>query len=1434
MSVNIIFVSTLNGSLLKSVLVLILICLLFSASPNQPNGIITEYQVIQRRAIDCPTCYEINVVFSGLANNVFLTELVPFTAYGFAVVAFNSAGNVSSGFTLAQTLEAPPTFVAPPVVIVTSAREIALSWSEPEERNGIITSYQIYRNGDLATSTLMLAYIDTGLFPFTEYTYIVEACTNAGCTNSTTASNTTFEALPELVSDPVITNLQSRSLTITWSVPGSPNGIITEYVLALTSNNTILFTGLALTHSISDLIPYTNYTFQLSVCNSVGCSLSNEVRAETPQAAPEGVSAPRLRDLTATSVAIEWSPPTVANGLISSYILRRGNETESSTVIVFEGIGFSFNDFSLEADTLYFYTVEVVNGGGSTESSPSYIRTVPDLADGIIPPQLDVRGPTEIQITWNAPTSPNGEISQYILYINDAPVFTGIAFTFTAMGLSPFTLYSVYYQVCNPAGCAASITVSQITDSAKPEGVSPPTLQVLGATAIQVSWMPPTMPNGIITQYQVRRRLLDNPLSESIQHINGPSVLSFPNSGLQPFTTYEYRLRVSNDADSTFSEWVSARTNEDIPSGVALPMFADSDIFARNVTASWVAPSSPNGILLSYRLEYRLLFDPTTNLPGVSIPAVTTLPSVTTATVLGLLPVTTYEFRVIAINSAGEGEGDWQAVTTAEDLPEGLRPIVIEQRTGDSLTLTWSSPLMPNGQIREYMILLDGDSVYRDSATTYTVIRLQPFTSYMLQLVACTSAGCSFGEIQTATTAETAPFGQAAPILTALSPRSVEIMWTSPDQPNGIVVRYEVLRQEDAITSSLTVVYSTDDTASRIFVDTTVEPAMPYMYAIRAINSVGQTESDFSAITTPDAAPEGLTPPLLAVISSNEVRVTWNAPSKPNGVITQYEGFRSGGGSTNLSVYVGLNREFTSSQLTPFTEYTFHIQASTSGGFSTSPSSSAFTLEDRPDGFSDPILSALSATSISITWAPPVTPNGVITGYIVLIQPASITVTTSELAVNITNLLPYTEYTVSIDACNSIDCATSTSTVRTLESTPQFIAAPQLEAVSPTLVRVTWLEPSRPNGLILFYNIRRNGSSLLNTSSLTYDDVDLLPHRYYSYTVQAFTSVGGGDISGPRVILTPQDTPEGVFPPQLFVLGPYSIRATWNEPERPNGVLVYSLEVSNVPGLLSAGINREYIIENLRPFTAYEVKLLACTTTCGNSTTVTATTQEAPPLGLSPPQLSLQTNTSVLISWDQPSEPNGIVTSYQLHRTLQSSGTTEIIFTGLSIAFLDGGLQPFMTYEYRVTVANSVGNISAGSMITLPEAPPSGIPPPVVVNSTATSLNVNLSPPSTPNGIVTEYRLLYMGPTSGMTAASPSSQDAGVTLQVSSLQSYTVYSLVAEVCTGGGCGRSESVLVRTNENLPEGLEAPVGTALSPRSIRIDWNPPAIPNGVIIG
>ena len=1408
-------------------------------APLQQNGVVNQYIVYVREQVDCSDeesspCYQKEVVFSGFDFNYTVTGLNPATEYGFEVLAVNGGGNVSSGVTTETTKDAPPTFIGPPEVSSLSANAILVTWSEPEEPNGNIIGYYLYRDGNGITGILnTFLYTDSSLQPFTDYGYIIQACTSAGCTNSSEAVNTTLEAPPTGFDNPVLSDIQSHSVMVSWSSPSSPNGIITGYSVHF-SNGTVVFSGDSNTTVVAGLSPYTNYTFKVTVCNSAGCAESF-VTGETLQAPPTGLLAPTVKGLSSKSVEVSWQPPSKPNGVITSYQLQRDGS------VIFEGLELSYDDDALEGDTQYTYVVKAFNSAGSDTSPSIVIRTQADIPSGVSIPKTLVLNSTAIYLEWTEPETDNGVISAYKLFVDDEEEFSGLQFNHTVTNLQPYTTYSFYIQVCNQAGCASSKSASNTTEEDIPSGLSPPTVTAVSATSAFVLWKAPEKPNGIITAYRVFRRPTNNPLFILIQFVGGPDTTSFTNQDLSPFTSYEYQVVAFNSKGQTESGWTEVMTLEAPPTGMAPPTFPL--VQSNLVTVSWEEPTNPNGILTQYEVLYRPLL-------GELMSVATLSPNTTMVNVSGLSPFTLYEFKIRVSNNAGDEDSGLETVQTIQAAPEGLGVLILVTKTSESLTLTWDEPLSPNGIISEYVLYLDGEEEYRGITKMTTIDRLKPFTGYSIQQEACTTAACTKGDIQGFTTAESSPIGQPPPTVTLIDARSVQIVWDFPIQQNGIITSYEIFRLQVAeplvsnSTEDSTLIYTTDDVSNREFNDTTLTPDTGYQYAVRANNSAGFSLSAYSYIQTPQAAPELVPAPELEVLGKSEIKVSWNPPGKKNGELTQYQVFRMSPGDIVTNEYMGLNREFTDTGLTPYTMYLYLVEACTIAGCTNGSSTTTITDESIPEGLDPPFLTALSASSIAIKWTPPSTPNGELMSYIVnLISPISINITKAgdTFAVNVSSLQPYVEYTVRVQACTSVGCLKSeTSTVRTLESIPMFQGAPLVFALGPTSVDVSWTKPGQPNGVIVRYILRRNNTIVHNGSETSFTDEGLLPNQPYAYDVQSFTSVGGGERSPSSIVTTHSDTPTNISSPTLVPLDSTTILAQWQVPGVTNGdIQKYLLYVNET--LQYNGTGFGHVVSDLMIFTLYAFRVEACTSTCGSSLYSYASTLEATPKGQAPPTLTLSSNQSVLITWSSPSTPNGIILTYLVERAQLIGGQLTTIvpiaedLPSSTEEYLDSDeiLAPAMTYSYRVTAANSVGIVTSNfTSITLPDGVPEGLAAPVFINKTSATFTVSVSPPEITNGLLTQYTLF--GDNLFPIVKTPLSQTDPVFFTHSGLDPYTSYRVYPEVCTIAGCVLGSSITIQTNEDVPEGLLSPFVSTEAPRRIRIEWSPPTKPNGVVTG
>jgi usherin len=125
----------------------------------------------------------------------------------------------------------------------------------------------------------------------------------------------------------------------------------------------------------------------------------------------------------------------------------------------------------------------------------------------------------------------------------------------------------------------------------------------------------------------------------------------------------------------------------------------------------------------------------------------------------------------------------------------------------------------------------------------------------------------------------------------------------------------------------------------------------------------------------------------------------------------------------------------TVSGLAPYSQYRFTVAARNSGGSTTSvPTRRIWTMEDAPAGLLSPVVVAVNASAVNITWSPPSQPNGVVREYRLV---RFVGTTRSELlrtdAVSHLVVLltagPYAPISVAVEACTSAGCTTGPTVV---------------------------------------------------------------------------------------------------------------------------------------------------------------------------------------------------------------------------------------------------------------------------------------------------------------------------------------------------------------------------------------------------------------------
>ncbi len=228
-------------------------------------------------------------------------------------------------------------------------------------------------------------------------------------------------------------------------------------------------------------------------------------------------------------------------------------------------------------------------------------------------------------------------------------------------------------------------------------------------------------------------------------------------SGLLPNTTYRYRLVGTNNSGlanpSEEGTFTTAKARPEVSGVEAADVTTNSAIFLGDV--------NPQSDATSYRFEYGETTSYDERLPEVAI-ALSAMPiAVEQASLTNLKPNTTYHYRLVAINSAGEAPSLDHTFKTPADgiLPE--TPPVVSTEGADSIApnnATLTATVYPEGAPTTYLFefgsttaygtVLFGGEAGREGgpvAVSQAVGSLQPGVTYHYRVLAFNAAGITAG-----------------------------------------------------------------------------------------------------------------------------------------------------------------------------------------------------------------------------------------------------------------------------------------------------------------------------------------------------------------------------------------------------------------------------------------------------------------------------------------------------------------------------------------------------------------------------------------------------------------------------------------------------------------------------------------------------------------
>ncbi|XP_032152468.1 phosphatidylinositol phosphatase PTPRQ isoform X2 [Sapajus apella] len=1222
-----------------------------------------------------------------------------------------------------------------------------------EDQNSPVVTTRNQYVTDIAAE--QLSYVIRRLVPFTEHMISVSAFTIMGEGPPTVLNVRTREQVPSSIKIINYKNVSSSSILLYWDTPEYPNGKITHYTIyamELDTNRAFQITTIDNNFLITGLKKYTKYKMRVAASTHVGeSSLSeeNDIFVITPEDEPE--SSPQdveVIDVTANEITLKWSPPEKPNGIIIAYeVLYKNIDTlymknTSTTDIILR---------NLRPYTLYNISVRSYTrfGHGNQLSSLLSVRTsetVPDSAPENITYKNISSG--EIELSFLPPSSPNGIIQKYTIYLkrsngNEERTINTTSLTQNIKGLKKYSRYIIEVSASTLKGEGVrSAPISILTEEDAPD--SPPqdfSVKQLSGVTVKLSWQPPLEPNGIILYY---------------------TVYVWNESSLKTTNITETSLELSDlDYDVEYSAYVTASTrfgdgktrsniiNFRTPEGA--PSDPPKDVYYVNLSSSsiilfWTPPSKPNGIIQYYSVYYRNTSD--TFMQNFTLHEVTNdFDNVTVSAIVDKLAIFSYyTFWLTASTSVGNGNksSDIVEVYTDQDIPEGLvGNLTYESILSTAINVSWVPPAQPNGLVFYVSLSLEQAPRHvRPPLVTYErsiyFDHLEKYTDYILKITPSTEKG--FSDTYTAQlyikTEEDVP--ETSPIINTfknLSSTSVLLSWDPPVKPNGAIISYDLTLQGPNENYSFI-------TSDNYIILEELSPFTLYSFfaAARTIKGLGPSSILFfyTDESVPLAPPQNLT---LINYTSDFVWLKWSPSPLPGGIVKVYS-FKIHEHETDTIFFKNISGFQTEAKLVglePVSTYSISVSAFTKVGNGNQFSNVVkfTTQESVPDVVQNMQCMATSWQSVLVKWDPPKKANGIITHYMITAERNSTKVSPQDHVYTFIKLLADTSYVFKVRASTSAGegdertCHISTLP-ETVPSVPTNIAFSDVQSTSATL---TWIRPDTIFGYFQNYKITTQLRAqkckeweseecveyqkiqYLYEANLTEETVyGLKKFRWYRFQVAASTNAGYGNASNWISTQTLPGPPDG--PPEnihVVATSPFSISISWSEPAVITGPTYYLIDVKsvdndefNISFIKSNEENKTIEIKDLEIFTRYSVVITAFTGNISaayeegkSSAEVIVTTLESAPKD-PPNNVTFQKIpdevTKFQLTFLPPSQPNGNIQVYQalVYReddptAVQIHNLSIIQKTNTSVTAMLEGLKGGHTYNISVYAVNSAG-----------------------------------------------------------------------------------------------------------------------------------------------
>ncbi|XP_013148822.1 PREDICTED: twitchin isoform X2 [Papilio polytes] len=1165
---------------------------------------------------------------------------------------------------------------------------------------------------------------------------------------------------PDAPDTPKITGYSANSCSLEWQPPTNTGGKpITGYNVEkrerggewVKVNN---YPTPNTCYTVQDLREGNRYEFRVIAVNEAGPGKPSKptepIIAQTQRLKPSAPEAPKPDRITKDSVTLSWRPPKSDGGAkIKGYIIQQKAKGDKDWKDV--------NDTPIpslvhtvpklkEGEEYQFRVIAVNEVGNSEPSKPTADITIAEQPNK---PCMDLGGVRDITVRagedfsihvpytgFPQPTASWFADDNLLDVDRDSRIFQKITPDSASLVVknakrSDGGQYRL--QLRNPSGYdTATINVRVLDRPGKPENLRADEFE---GEALTLYWNPPKdNGGGEITNYVVEKREARSPTWTKVSGYVTTPFLRVKN--LTVGRDYEFRVMAENQYGQSepaqTTEPIKARHPFDPPGPPGVPRSVETT--ESSITVTWSKPRNDGGSpITGYILEKRLITeDKWTKACHAHIPD-------TTYRVTGLIENHEYEFRVSAVNAAGQGpysqSSDAIRACAPPNCPRITSDLSLRDITviaGEEIKITvpftgnprpkvsWivnNDEVFPDNRIR--FVTSDRDTVFLNSSA-----KRSDTGSYTVQLLNC--EGSDSGTCRVLVVDKPSP--PVGPLdCSDITPDTCTLSWKPPLDDGGSPITNYIVEKLDN-----TGVWSKISSFVRNchYNVMGLEPNKRYTFRVRAENQYGVSEPlsmDDSitakySFTVPDAP--GM--PRVLDWDGSTATVSWDRPRSDGGA--RIQGYKVEFRDVQDSVwssadYLVKECNYQAYNLEPGHEYEFRVRAKNAAGLSKHSASSApFRVRARaapPSAPQSPRVLRVGRNYVDLVWQPPASDGGSrITGYIIERRETSSSVwlkcndynvqDTSYTALQLHERADYEFRIIAVNAAGKSEPSSCTTPVRTgeeaggvkpewLKPLPATLTAPlgrpytlQCQASGTPVPTGRWLKNGREIVLGARYIAEsREGTLKLNILEVADGDEG-------DYTCEAVNSLGfiyciahlkiG---SPPRITRMPGDLhlPEHDNTKiKILYTGDQPVDVTLSRDGRV---------LSETPHFKYTVFD-DYILIFIKDITKDDMGIYKLTIKNNSGETsdtfsVTVTGLPGPPQG--PLEVSDITRHTCTLSWKPPAYDGGLPITHYVVERIDVSGTTWITIASSvrDTKFTVHGLTEGQEYNFRVHAANDNG-----------------------------------------------------------------------------------------------------------------------------------------------